>query len=328
MKTIPAGRNIPVDTLRGLACILLVAYHVIGVSPETGLRVHEGVLKDANELLAYIRMPLFTFLSGFVYSWRPFKSGWKTFVSGKIRRLIVPMLFVGTVFALFQAFTPGTNSSIADWRLLHLKPVAHYWFIESLFLVFLLIIPLEHFRILNNKAGFSAIFLAAAILYVANIGTPWLSITGAVYLLPYFLAGIYCSRFPLQLRHQTAVGYILLAAILLFLLFYGHEYGGGRRSPNALIIGTIFCTALLFTRMESEFLACIGFYSYSIYLFHVFFTAASRILFTGAGMKNVWALFILGTVLGLVGPIIAELIASRYNASRILLLGKSRNCTV
>jgi peptidoglycan/LPS O-acetylase OafA/YrhL len=68
-KLVPSKRNIPVDTLRGLACILLVAYHVIGVTPESGLRLHDGILKNANELLAYIRMPLFTFLSGFVYAW-------------------------------------------------------------------------------------------------------------------------------------------------------------------------------------------------------------------------------------------------------------------
>jgi len=155
MTTLPVNRNNTIDTLRGFACILLVAYHVIGITPEGGLHVQDGVLKDANSLLLYIRMPIFTFLSGFVYAWRPFKSGWKPFVSGKIRRLIVPMLFVGTIFALVQTFTPGTNSAVTDWRFLHLLPVAHYWFIESLFLLFLLIIPLENFRVLHNKKSFA-----------------------------------------------------------------------------------------------------------------------------------------------------------------------------
>ncbi len=318
----PLNRSRSIDTLRGIACILLVAYHVIGIAPDNGLQVQEGILKDANALLVYIRMPIFTFLSGFVYAWRPFSSDWKNFVSGKIRRLIIPMLFVGTLFAILQAFTPGTNSIITDWRFMHLIPVAHYWFIESLFLIFLIIIPLEHFKLLHNKKSFVLLFLAAATLFVTNIGTPWFSIAGAFYLFPYFLVGLYCSRFPVQIKNQKAIGYLIVTAVILFLIFYGQQYGEGRRSLNALIIGTTFCTALLFTEVNSAFLARIGIYSYSIYLFHIFFTAASRIFFKKIGVTNIWELFIPGLAFGLIGPILLELIASKYNPSRILLLGK------
>jgi surface polysaccharide O-acyltransferase-like enzyme len=160
MSANPVNRNIAVDTLRGLACIFLVAYHVVGLNPESGLKLHDGILKNVNELLAYVRMPLFTFLSGYVYAWRPYKGNWKTFMNGKIRRLLVPMLFVGTVFAFFQAITPGTNSSITDWRILHLIPVAHFWFVESLFLIFMVIVPLEHFRILHDRRLFFIVFLS------------------------------------------------------------------------------------------------------------------------------------------------------------------------
>jgi peptidoglycan/LPS O-acetylase OafA/YrhL len=322
MNIVTVNRDTPVDTLRGFACILLVAYHVIGIAPDNGLHVQEGVLKDANALLIYIRMPIFTFLSGFVYARRPFTSDWKKFMAGKIRRLIIPMLFVGTLFALVQTITPGTNAAITDWRFLHLMPVAHYWFIEALFLIFLVIVPLEHFKFLQNKAGFALIFIIAAILYVTNAGTPWLSIAGALYLFPYFLLGLYCSRFPLQIKNQKALGYLLITVIILFLLFFGQQYGGGRRSLNALIIGTMFCIGLLFIKTESVFLSKIGIYSYGIYLFHIFFTAASRIFFVKTGITEIWILFILGTTLGLAGPMLVERIAAKYNPTRILLLGK------
>jgi peptidoglycan/LPS O-acetylase OafA/YrhL len=322
MNALPVNRNSPVDTLRGFACILLVAYHVIGIAPDNGLHVQEGVLKDANALLIYIRMPIFTFLSGFVYARRPFTSDWKKFMRGKIRRLIVPMLFVGTLFALVQTVTPGTNAAVTDWRFLHLMPVAHYWFIEALFLIFLVIVPLEHFKLLQNKAGFALIFLIAAILYVTNAGTPWLSIAGAIYLFPYFLVGLYCSRFPLQIKKQKILGYLLITALTIFLLLFGQQYGGGRRSLNALIIGTMFCIGLLFIKVESRFFAQIGIYSYGIYLFHIFFTAASRIFFVKVGITEIWVLFILGTIFGIAGPMLVERMAAKYNPTRILLLGK------
>ncbi len=323
MATKQKKRNIPVYTLRGLACILLVAYHVIGVTPETGLRLHEGALKDANALLAYIRMPLFTFLSGLVYAWRPFSGDWKPFINGKIRRLIIPMLVIGTTFALFQAFTPGTNHQVQQWYLLHLKPVAHYWFLESLFIIFLIIIPLERYNVLATRQGFVATYIIAAVAYTTNIGTPWFSIAGAFYLFPYFLAGLYCTRFPLQLSHPRTAGYIAITAIALFLILFGQEYGGPRRSLNALITGTLACIALLLTKAESKPLAAIGNYSYSIYLFHVFFTAASRIVLIKTGITNIWLLFIAGTIAGIAGPIIIELLANKHKTTRAILLGRS-----
>jgi peptidoglycan/LPS O-acetylase OafA/YrhL len=302
---------------------MLVAYHVIGISPDTELKLRAGILKDANDLLTYIRMPLFSFLSGLVYGWRPYAGNWKAFIKGKIRRLIVPMLIVGTVFALCQSFTPETNHQFYEWRYLHIKPVAHYWFLESLFLIFLVILPLEHWKVLETKKSFAILYVHAAIAFVANIGTPWFSITGAFYLFPYFLAGLYFTRFPLQLTHPRATGYIAVTIVILFLVFFGHEYGGGRRSINALIIGMVSCTGLLLAKAQSTKLATIGNYSYSIYLFHVFFTAASRIGLTKLGISNIWLLFIAGTSIGLIGPIVIERIAQRNKTTRTLLLGKS-----
>lgn len=323
MATKQKKRNIPVDTLRGLACIMLVAYHVIGNTPETGLRLHEGFLKEMNELLAYIRMPLFTFLSGLVYGWRPYSGDWKTFINGKIRRLIVPMLVVGTIFALFQAFTPGTNYQTKEWHYLHLLPVAHYWFIESLFVIFLAILLLEYRKVLDTRQGFAVTYLFSAIAFVTNTGTPWFSIGGAFYLFPYFLVGLYCTRFPIQVKQPRAGGYITITIIILFLVLFGQEYGGERRSINALIIGTTACIALLLTKAESPWLAAIGNYSYAIYLFHVFFTAASRIALMKIGVTDIWMLFTAGTIAGVTGPILFEIIASKHNASRILFLGQS-----
>ena len=94
------NRNLEIDTLRGLACLLLVAYHVIGATPSIGLKLSDGLLRELNDDLAYIRMPLFTFLSGFVYALRPYAGNWSAYLKGKATRLLVPMLFVGTLFAL------------------------------------------------------------------------------------------------------------------------------------------------------------------------------------------------------------------------------------
>ena len=133
----PIERHARIQALRGLACVLLVLYHVVGDRPANGLRVDEGPVRWLNDGLAYLRMPLFTFLSGWVYGMRPMEGAFGQFVKGKARRLLVPMLSVGTLFALVQACIPGSNAAVQNWYALHIQPVAHYWYLESLFWVFL-----------------------------------------------------------------------------------------------------------------------------------------------------------------------------------------------
>jgi membrane-bound acyltransferase YfiQ involved in biofilm formation len=76
------------------------------------------------------------------------------------------------------------------------------------------------------------------------------------------------------------------------------------------------------TKMLSGFVAFIGNYSLSIYLFHVFFTAASRFTAKSTGINGIWLLFVPGTTLGTAGPILVEVVASRYDITQTLLLGK------
>ena len=72
----PAVEATGVQTLRGIACVLVVAVHVVGWSPTTGMHVGEGTFyRNLVDLFAPLRMPLFTFLSGFVYAYFPVMTG-------------------------------------------------------------------------------------------------------------------------------------------------------------------------------------------------------------------------------------------------------------
>ena len=167
------GRKFEIDTLRGLACLMLVAYHVVGYSANSGLRLESGFLRDLNDLLSYFRMPLFTVLSGYVYALRPFNSNALGFVQGKARRLLLPMLFVGTLFAITQSLVPGANDTVDNWWLLHIIPYGHYWFVESLFLIFMLIMALEYFQLLRTPLQVIAVFALAALAYTHHIFPYW-----------------------------------------------------------------------------------------------------------------------------------------------------------
>ncbi len=318
------SRKLSIDTLRGLACILLVAFHVVG-GPSQGLRLPaDHLLPQLNDVLQLLRMPLFSFLSGFVYAWRPYSGEPAMFLKAKVRRLLVPMLLVGTLFAVLQTHMPGVNGAQYDWRLLHIVPVVNYWFLESLFIIFVLTACLEQFALLSTPARFSLFWLLAALGFVFNPMPIYFGLQGAAYLLPFFLLGLASNRFGEQLPHgpvmlSTAA---LLGGLTLYQIFVMQAMPE-RPGIVALAISASLCVFLLRSHLELRWLAWIGVYSFAIYLFHSFFSAASRMALMQMGVRSVATLFIMGLLAGIAGPIVAAMILRRVPWGN-LPLGESK----
>lgn len=316
-------RDPKIETLRGLACVLLVAFHVVGDTKNSGLTLSSGLLREMNDLLALIRMPLFTFISGYVYAYRPYSAPWQPYVAGKARRLLIPMLIVGTLFAIIQSAIPGTNARVENWYLLHIIPHAHFWFLESLFLVFLVLIPLENAAILKTRSGLLCTLIAASGLFLAAPQFPYFGVSGAIYLFPFFLCGLYFSRFSQRSIDFSKLALPLLTLVLLVIVYlFPNEVDHSRHSVAALVIGLLGCTALLQQGWENSLLARIGQYSYSIYLYHVFFSAGSRILTRSFQQTPIEVLFVVGLICGILGPIVVDHFFSRTQPTKVLLLGK------
>jgi fucose 4-O-acetylase-like acetyltransferase len=314
-------RNLGVDTVRGIACILLVLFHVVGDTPTVGLKVPEGHwLQMFNEALAYVRMPLFSFLSGYVYGFRPYQGDAPEFIKGKVRRLLLPLITVGTIFAVVQAVTPGANSSVNEWWLLHIEPVGHFWFLEALFIVFLVVLLLEHFKAISTPARFALAWAFSAVLFDYFNPPNYFAARGAVYLLPFFLAGLACKRFDIEtLKARFFAAAVFIGAATAAMLF--PQYSEQGSSIVALALGVSSAFLLLRSGWSSAPLAYIGSFSFAIYLLHVFFTAASRIIFRELGVTDTYTLMTLGLAAGIAGPVVSALLISRHAGLNLWLLG-------
>jgi fucose 4-O-acetylase-like acetyltransferase len=313
-------RNLNIDTLRGIACILLVSFHVVGI-PDAGLRLPEThPLVRMNEALAYLRMPLFSFISGYVYAMRPLQGDATGFLRGKTRRLLLPVLTLGTLFALLQSFTPGTNGAIDNWWLLHIVPVGHFWFLEALFIIFVILVGLERSGLLAVPGRFAMVFAASLVPFAFSDLPRYFAVSGVVYLLPFFLGGLACYRFAIgsTVMRWLAVALLVGAVVRLWA-------GPGNTaiaSLAGLTVGLASAFLLLRSGWQNRWLAFIGGYSFAIFLMHVFFTAASRLFFTALGLSDPYALLVLGTTAGVVGPIVAALILAHFARLEFLLLGQ------
>lgn len=330
------NRNMGIDTLRGLACVLLVAFHVIGEAPTHGLRLewdHPFALFSA--VFFHLRMPLFAMLSGFVYGYRPIRRGeGGKFLTAKGRRLLLPYLFAATAFAVVNTVLGGAYAvAPAEFWQVYVEPYAHFWFLHSILTIFLIIAALDWIwprAPLQVAIGFLAV---SSLLFLTPFGEgiELFSFFHTPYLAPFFALGLMINRMelakvgqlPRQLVSTALVGglAILLAIHAWFVLSDpGHELL--RRDFVALGLGLCFSGALIMHRFAIKPLAWLGQYSFSIYLYHMFGALGLQMVYNFIGLPDASIGLALGMIAGLGAPVVFQMLTMRVGGfAPVLALG-------
>ncbi len=313
---------VQINTLRGLACVLLVLFHVVGNNSASGLRLPDDHwLAQVNAALAYLRMPLFAVIAGYVYAIRPVGPHWQTFAVGKLRRLLLPLLTLGTLFGLMQMATPGANAQGASSPLMmHIVPVGHFWFLQAMLLIFALTVVLERLRLMATLASTLLVLAVATGLFAFARVPHYFSFDGALFLLPFFLGGLAARRFNLNGRAGAAGAAFVLLVCLALLMDAPLE-----RPVDAIVrvsIGLAAAYLLFAARLRWAPLDWVGHHSYGIFLMHVFFTATARIALQKLGVDNLAVLVPLGLAAGVAGPVLVIHLLDHAPWLRMVLIGE------
>lgn len=213
---VPPGRDTAVDALRGLSILLVVLGHAIAnaenllVAPAYNLELY------VSKFIYSFHMPLFFLISGYVLF------GKRVRVRDRALRLLPPFLAWIPIYYLVNRYIhhwPATFLSSLKDNLLH--PAIGLWFLPTLFLCSLLLIPaayLEKKRSWMGEASLAVIFVAVNLIPFDDLG-----IMQVKYFFAFFAIGY------LVHKHRERIE------------------GIGRERTNALLAGSSAIFLLLFT---------------------------------------------------------------------------------
>ena len=320
-----------IETLRGIACIFMVVSHVIGEDRTVGLKVADASLfRYFYESFKYYRMPLFTSISGFVYSYRPVEfAGALDFLKAKSRRILFPFFFVSSIQFLIRTVLPGLNKPVRFedmWRI-YIYPFDQFWFLQALFLVFLMVVLLDIFQLLKTPGLWMACFSLSVAFTFFIPRTPYaFGLRDSLYLLPFFILGCGLKRFSdflFRPRVLWPVFVFFLTGVALQQLSWFNIVALTieKRSTFGVCLGLAGIALLFRVRPTVRWLAWIGTFAYSVYLYHVLFAAGSRLILKLFWNHNVIWTLIIGSVCGILGPVLLEKILVKNAVLRKTLLG-------
>lgn len=335
--TLPAGKDRSIETLRGVAVVLMVAGHVVGSQPDFAMQVPDN---SPWRLIFWgfqdIRMPLFTVLSGWLYASRPITSAGQMpeLFKAKARRLLIPLVVIGTLLFWTKLVTPGTNSKpeLEHWWRPYVLGLDHLWFLQAIFLIFMVVGFIDAFGVLSSRRGWASVTIVTAVLFVI---TPdhWgvFGMTGATRLLPFFLFGYGLKRYQFGKATPSwglAAGGILLVSYVPRIMDVYSVIDLPREADRSLavIVGTASICLFFWYRktLANNYLAWIGQFAFGIYLLHYFATSAARIGLRLLDLDANYAVFVGGMVAGVGLPILFQIATRGMPTVRLLILGEKR----
>jgi fucose 4-O-acetylase-like acetyltransferase len=334
-------RDLRIDTLRGLACILLVAFHVIGSHVDVGMQVNDSSWwRTFADLAQPVRMPLFAFLSGYVFVTALDTSGQLSlFLRNRIMRLGLPFLSVVPLFAVLSCTVGSTMCTVSPVKL-YINPYAHYWFLQASILIAIIAAPTLYLAGSYRKQVSLLCMVLVCILFLSGAGQTWLtfSVSGAMFLLPFFTLGIVFRQWKIAsvVGKKSANGLAFtgtagLLSAVLFVLYWNYDpahalsYFGANRSALSLALSLSICTFLYLVMPVNQALASIGSYSFAIYLFHPLFSSVSRRVLEAFDPATPDPLvFAAGLTLGLGMPVLLQQALKKSSTLNLLLLGVRR----
>lgn len=292
-----------------------------------------------HKFIYSFHMPLFFFISGFcaikIYEITDVKK-YTDYVKNKFKRLMVPYFLVTfmaiPIKLLMNRFAqrPVTLSKLVIDILIYPwdNPIIFFWFIYTLFLIFLTV-PLL------NKISTKYVMILFIIINLLPIHYPkLLNISGLICYITYFYIGILIrkgySKFT-RLEHKGLISLVCFF-VLTFVNYINMNFTLMQGSNIVVAIIGIICCLCIASSIKNNsvgsFFDILGKYSFDIYLFSWFFQTGSRVVFYQILKFNYNVVIVIMILAGFLPILLSKTILNKSDIVSKFILGKSaRNIT-
>jgi len=321
-------RNAWVDYAKAIGIILVVYGHVARGVFNAGLPMGEELYVLVDSIIYSFHMPLFFFLSGLFFYDSLVKRGTGGLIVNKVDTIVYPFivwsLLQGFLEVILSNYTNG-NVTVAEVLSLLWSPRAQFWFLYALFLVF---VVCAFVYAKADRRYFLPLLLAFAVLYLfkQDLSVNAMSrfiVSNAVF----FALGIWFNEIKAFFLARNAsltllFGVLFLVGQYLFHFTFGLNWTVGGLPALALATVSIFFTIALsmwLGRWSMNWLLFIGASSMTIYLMHILAGSGVRVILSSfMGIDSIPVHLVVGTLVGLGAPLVAQVIIQRYNLHFLL----------
>jgi len=298
--------------------------------------VNDSAISFLFKFVYSFHMPLFMFISGllFIYSTRDIvRFDYITFISKKIKRLLVPYFFISSlafpVKALFssQAYRPielSFRSYVGTILFPWSNTIIFFWFLPTLFLIFLIAPFLRDKAICGHKNLHVLLTLVILVLYLAvdEYSIPLMNLSGAMsYLIFFWLGCLYCLyKGSIESYFEKRLFLFFSIVILIALVSFDAKIGFLSFLRACVGIAMSISLSKYLVRRKIRIFSFIDHYSYQIYLLSWFFSTGIRIVFFQLLGLGLYPTAMLMFVAGLFLPVyLAKFIEKQMPSMKVLI---------
>ena len=312
-----------VDYAKCIGIFLVVYGHVSRGVYNAGIEVPPGFYQWADSVIYTFHMPLFFFLSGLFFYSSIQKKGSLKLVFSKVDTIFYPYviwsIFQGTVEVSLSSYTNG-SVLFSDVFSLLLEPRAQFWFLYSLFFIFIL--AAVCFFVLNRLA-IILVFLISLLMH-AFAESFFLSVM-VNYVLDnfvFFMMGVLFSQYASVKKLVTPMSLIFCMLLFVISQYLFHSDVVINRMYVSLLEFFVVAFSLMLvvsvsyqlSLKPSKIIIFIGSYSMAIYLMHILVGGAVRILLSRLFFVESYVTHIsVGVVMAIVIPLLSVLLIKKYS---------------
>ena len=317
-----------VDYGKGIGIILVVYAHLLSSGFHSQLDIQEHFFLLSDSIVYSFHMPLFFFLAGLFVEQSYNKRGVTKFLIDKVKFIAYPYLIwsllQGCIELLFSSQS-HRGISLGDIVRIPYLPLAQFWFLYSLFLMYIA------YAVLNRFGRFApaVMVFAACALFYCPVNTEIMALHGFSTGFIFFVFGVIAKKYIRNFEEYTVPGWVIviLPPVFIGIAWYVFEYvllptrlTDGSHPFYFLflaVFGIMMCIGLsqyLARKKCSRFVQFLGVYSLQIYLVHMLAGVAARVILLNIfHLENPILHMVISVTAGLFIPILIYKIAMKVH---------------